>query len=477
MEEVEGRLKCLRLSEAEMQGVRIGRRGPGVVVQREVQAIGKVISEKAAKAEVLEQTLGKCWCPIKGARCKDLGGNIFLFTFGQDSGKRKAIEEGPWWAGKDLIVMEDFVPTKLVEEYEFRKVPIWVQISRLPLGMMDQITGEDVGAKIGEVEEVDTDADGNAIGKFLRVKVKLDITKPLMRGSMVQVDDSGKTVWCPFAYEFLPDFCYVCGVIGHMDKECKLKLKKGETPQFGGWMKANIDRMKMDDRSRWSGGGSRGSSSGRQFGFNRRDGRPGSDNSSWRKDGSGGGKKVDARVEDQSPPKLTTAEKNDKKVGDKEADQKGAQNKLHSSEEVEGNTQTNVIEDLAPNDEGNEKVIEGAEETVSKGAGQDGFTKAMEVDEGDKGEIMGGDMQYIPTVGEVQTLGNEGKKFKRRVREKSVVVTSVSSEGTLTGKKRSGEEGGQGRSLKKGKGGVTSDMATNNETTSAGLQEQPRRSQ
>jgi hypothetical protein len=156
MEEVEGRLKSLKLTEVELQGVRIGRRGKEVVACKEAQAIGRVISEKAAIADVLEQTLGKCWCPLKGVVCKDLGGNIFLFTFRQESGKRKAIEEGPWWAGKDLIVMEDFVPSKLIEDYEFNKIPIWVQVSRLPLGMMDQYTGEDIGDKIGEVHEVKT---------------------------------------------------------------------------------------------------------------------------------------------------------------------------------------------------------------------------------------------------------------------------------------------------------------------------------
>jgi hypothetical protein len=71
MEDIEGRLKGLRLSEEEMQGVRLGRRSGKEVEKKEVQAIGKVISEKEALAEVLKQTLGRCWCPIKGIECKD----------------------------------------------------------------------------------------------------------------------------------------------------------------------------------------------------------------------------------------------------------------------------------------------------------------------------------------------------------------------------------------------------------------------
>jgi hypothetical protein len=72
---------------------------------------------------------------------------VFLFTFLQ--GKRKALEEGPWWAGKDLIVLEDFEPTKLTEDYQFCKVPICCQISRIPFRMMDQITERTLGRELG----------------------------------------------------------------------------------------------------------------------------------------------------------------------------------------------------------------------------------------------------------------------------------------------------------------------------------------
>jgi len=48
----------------------------------------------------------------------------------------------------------------------------------------------------------------------LRIEVKLDIGKALWGdddGSIV----GGKDCWCPTKYEFLPIFCYVCGLLGH----------------------------------------------------------------------------------------------------------------------------------------------------------------------------------------------------------------------------------------------------------------------
>jgi hypothetical protein len=48
----------------------------------------KLFSTKLGFAKGMVQALGKIWCPVKGIRCKDLGENLFLFTFLQPGGKR-----------------------------------------------------------------------------------------------------------------------------------------------------------------------------------------------------------------------------------------------------------------------------------------------------------------------------------------------------------------------------------------------------
>jgi hypothetical protein len=70
--------------------------------------MAKVMADRPIRAEVLEATLGKIWCPIKGVECKDLGDNRFLITFLQGSEKWRALEDGPWIVGRDLVVLADF---------------------------------------------------------------------------------------------------------------------------------------------------------------------------------------------------------------------------------------------------------------------------------------------------------------------------------------------------------------------------------
>ena len=58
--------------------------------------------------------------------------------------------------------------------------------------------------------------------------------KPLIRGVTLDVGDEvqEKMKWCPLVYEYLPDFCYTCGLIGHTDRLCAIQLQKRGAQQF-----------------------------------------------------------------------------------------------------------------------------------------------------------------------------------------------------------------------------------------------------
>jgi len=98
----------------------------------------------------------------------------------------------------------------------------------LPLGMMTMATGEAIGDEIGTFMCMELDENDSAVGRFLRIKVRLDVRKPLMRGVNVCVGEEEKPLWCPVEYEYLPDFCYTCGIIGHTDRSCGVQIPKGE---------------------------------------------------------------------------------------------------------------------------------------------------------------------------------------------------------------------------------------------------------
>ncbi|XBH98736.1 hypothetical protein VPH35_128203 [Triticum aestivum] len=134
MEGVAGLLRVLKLSDEERKGVKIRRSAKEKGKEVAAQAVGKIMSEKLAHPDAISLTLGKVWCPIKGITCTEIGVNKFLLTLHHESGKRKAVEDGPWMFDKDLVVVEEYVPSNRPEDYAFNDIPIWVRVFDPPLG-------------------------------------------------------------------------------------------------------------------------------------------------------------------------------------------------------------------------------------------------------------------------------------------------------------------------------------------------------
>lgn len=282
-------MEKMKLSETEKTSVKVGGVLGAAQGRRDPQAVAKVLSDRPIRAEVIEATLGKIWCPSKGVECRDLGENHFLITLLQVSGKRRALDDGPWMVGRNLVVVVDFDGAKTIDEVVFSSIHIWVRITKMPLGLMTRAAGEVIGELIGKVVEVDAEEDGSAVGKFMRIKIRLDITKPLMRGVTIDVGDGDdvKPLWCPLCYEFLPDFCYTCGIIGHTDRVCDKKLEKGEVQQFSRALRFIPEKKQVSSSSSIR--------SGEKFvpGFRKSSGGAGS-GGSWGNRGSGSLKGSDA---------------------------------------------------------------------------------------------------------------------------------------------------------------------------------------
>jgi hypothetical protein len=71
--------------------------------------------------------------------------------------------------------------------------------------------------------KVEVGHDGLAPGKHLRVKVRVDISKPLMYG--ITLDAGKQRSSYRFEYDFFPDLFIL---LNHIDRECKITLARGE---------------------------------------------------------------------------------------------------------------------------------------------------------------------------------------------------------------------------------------------------------
>jgi hypothetical protein len=200
--------------------------------------IGKLIVEHLVSKETIKDGLISWWKPFGDLVFKVLGENLFLIEFSDKRDKDRVLSGRPWAFESSLFLVEDFEGLAQPSDFKFDTASFWVRMVNLPLACMGAEVGRKIGATMGMVEAVDVDANGMGWGEFLRVKIRLDLKKPLLRGRKLNVQ--GKQVWVTFKYERLPRFCFNCGVICHGKTGCsnKSELRNQGTTRYGPWLRA-----------------------------------------------------------------------------------------------------------------------------------------------------------------------------------------------------------------------------------------------
>ncbi|KAJ1427622.1 Zinc finger, CCHC-type [Sesbania bispinosa] len=184
--------------------------------------VGRILWDKPLNKGAVKQMLIKaCGEDAEELRIMDMGVNVFIFYFSDKKKARSIMEKGPWNVMGHLVSLQYWIPEASVYEINYDLVTFWVQMHGIPLEFMTTNNVTHIVGMIGEVKEVeDPKVEGVLLRSFMRVRVAVNVKKPLVTGFWVPRKDLPKT-WVLVKYEKLQDFCYKCGVIGHDPKQCK----------------------------------------------------------------------------------------------------------------------------------------------------------------------------------------------------------------------------------------------------------------
>ncbi|KAG8386358.1 hypothetical protein BUALT_Bualt03G0140500 [Buddleja alternifolia] len=80
-----------------------------------------------------------------------------------------------------------------------------------------------IGNSLGQFRSVDLARNGVSGGSTLRIRVGLDVSKPLRRVSFFRAGSNNFNI--SYTYERLPNFCYICGIMGHIFQFCEAPNK------------------------------------------------------------------------------------------------------------------------------------------------------------------------------------------------------------------------------------------------------------
>lgn len=192
--------------------------------------------------EAFRKTMAQVWKLVGWVRFKELGDQNFLIEFQHLHDKDKVLSGRPWFFYRNLLTVLEVAESNVLNSIQFKFEPFWVQLHNIPLAAMTEEVGSQFGETIGHVIRVDADSDGSKWGKCLRMRVAIDMNKPLLRGRWLSF--KGHQYWISLKYERLQSFCFHCGILFHQGKGCNRprneQMREGvNKEQLGPWLRHN----------------------------------------------------------------------------------------------------------------------------------------------------------------------------------------------------------------------------------------------
>lgn len=185
--------------------------------------MGKVLTNKPFNVEAMKRILTGLWRAKENIIIRMVESNLFVFQFFCENDKERVMEGSPWFFGKKLVVLKEIKGDEQPSEVVFTNTPFWVQLEDVPFNRRNMSVAYEVGEYMGGFLKYD-DSDPLGWEAEMRIKVMLEIDKPLRRGVKIS---TGRTTskWVGVKYERLEDFCFFCGKLDHVEKECQRPVK------------------------------------------------------------------------------------------------------------------------------------------------------------------------------------------------------------------------------------------------------------
>lgn len=225
----------LRINEAESKIIDIGVVGGEEDVEHvSLLLLGKLVTVRRFNVEAFKRTMTLVWSVSNRLVIRMVGAHLFVFQFFHWRDKEKVLDGRPWSFDNQLLVLNEISGNEQPSKVILTHSPFWVRIKDLPFNCRSNSICKAIASTLGTVLEIENN-DFN-LDSYRRVRVNLDITKPLCRSQKIKCRD-GRVIMISFAYERLPFFCYLCGIIGHSNKDC-CNISEEDENKVMGWSKS-----------------------------------------------------------------------------------------------------------------------------------------------------------------------------------------------------------------------------------------------
>ncbi|CAN0857464.1 hypothetical protein LINGRAHAP2_LOCUS6757 [Linum grandiflorum] len=185
------------------------------------------------------------WRPSQEVDFVDVGHGFYIAKFQDREDALRVLSGGPYSVAGSYVMLRQWTPQFIPAEASLDILVTWIRIVGLPLEYYNDDGIFAITKKVGAPIRIDRQTSLVSRGKFARVCVELDLSRPLIP----EVGVDGK--WLQVEYEGIPKICRLCFHAGHDSVDCVLAPEKAEgdvsmTVQEEGPRNASTNKSKAE---------------------------------------------------------------------------------------------------------------------------------------------------------------------------------------------------------------------------------------
>ncbi|EPS58552.1 hypothetical protein M569_16260 [Genlisea aurea] len=213
--------------------------------------VGRVLSKKTPKLESLTSALHFAFKASHGLEIRKLGDNRFLFRFNDEMEANYVLLNGPWHYDKFTLVLALVSDGDNPYAVDLSWCEFNIKLHNLPVLSIRRESAEYLGNEVGKFKEAVIPGNGFCADNMLKMKVSINTNSSLKRMIRLKLED-GSSAIIPITYERLQNFCFNCGKLDHLQKDCNEVIPEGPPP-FGPWLRESprlrANRSPKDDQA------------------------------------------------------------------------------------------------------------------------------------------------------------------------------------------------------------------------------------
>lgn len=129
----------------------------------------------------MKERMAGVWRSGRGVNIREAGPCIFLFQIFHPLDLEHVLKQGPWSFDKHLLILSIIPDGMTLCDTPLYHIPFWVQVHNIPIDFMSESVGKHVRNTVGSFLEYDANNSYDFWRLFMRVRVLLDVRKPLLK--------------------------------------------------------------------------------------------------------------------------------------------------------------------------------------------------------------------------------------------------------------------------------------------------------